>query len=71
MRLLALDHGLERPRLPWLVTEAEKVAAFEALGIERGILPQRAFFVYVEPGHETPTALRSGARRTATSGRAL
>lgn len=42
-RLLALDYGLEHPRLPWLPTEAEKVAAFEALGIERGILPQRVY----------------------------
>ena len=81
-RLLALDYVLERPRLPWLPTE--KVAAFEALGIERRILPQRSYrgaagnirrhfhlglplaldagravFVYVDPGHETATALRA------------
>ena len=42
-RLLALDYVLERPRLPWLPTEAEKVAAFEALGIERRVLPQRTY----------------------------
>ena len=42
-RLLALDYVLEHPRLPWLPTEAEKVAAFEALGIERGLLPQRVY----------------------------
>ena len=42
-RLLALDYVLEHPRLPWLPTEAEKVAAFEALGIERRILPQRVY----------------------------
>ena len=83
-RLLSLDYVLEHPGLPWLPTEAEKVQAFEALGIERGILPQRihrgavggirryfslglpvaldaerAVFVYVDPGHETATALRS------------
>jgi hypothetical protein len=42
-RLLALDYVLEHPRLPWLPTEAEKVAAFEALGIERRVLPQRTY----------------------------
>ncbi len=83
-RLLSLDYVLEHPHLPWLPTEPEKVAAFEALGIDRGILPrrvyrgaagnirryfplglpvtldaERAVFVYVDPGHETATALRS------------
>ena len=82
--LLALDYVLEHPHLPWLPTEPEKVAAFEALGIERRTLPQRVYrgalgnlrrffplglpvaldgeravFVYVDPGHETKTALRS------------
>ncbi len=42
-RLLALDYVLEHPRLPWLPTEAGRVAAFEALGIERRILPQRVY----------------------------
>ena len=42
-RLLALDYVLEHPRLPWLPTEAEKVAAFEALGIARRLLPQRTY----------------------------
>ena len=42
-RLLALDYVLECPDLPWLPTETEKVAAFEALGIERRILPQRTY----------------------------
>ena len=93
-RLLALDYVLEHPRLPWLPAEADRVAAFEALGIERGILPQRVYrgalgglrrffplglpialdteravFVYAEPGHDTATALRRGARSTAISGR--
>ena len=83
-RLLSLDYVLEHPDLPWLPTESEKVAAFEALGVERRILPsrlyrgaagntrryfplklpvaleaERAVFVYVEPGHDTATALRS------------
>ena len=86
--LLWLDYVLDHLHLPWLPTEPEKVAAFEALGIERRILPQRVFrgaagtfrryfplrlpvalsaeravFVYVDPGHQTATALRSwGAR---------
>ena len=42
-RLLALDYVLEHPRLPWLPTEADRVAAFEALGIERRLLPQRVY----------------------------
>ena len=83
-RLLSLDYVLEHPHLPWLPTEPEKVAAFEALGIDHGILPQRVYrgaagnlrryfplrlpvaldderavFVYVDPGHETATAVRS------------
>ena len=83
-RLLSLDNVLEHPGLPWQPTEAENVRAFEALGIEGRILPQRvhrgavggirryfhlglpvaldaerAVFVYVDPGHETATALRS------------
>ena len=83
-RLLSLDYVLEHPRLPWLPTEPEKVSAFEEIGVERRILPQRVYrgaagnvrryfplhlpvaldaeraaFVYVDPGHETATALRS------------
>ena len=42
-RLLGLDYVLEHPRLPWLPTESDRVAAFEALGIERGLLPQRVY----------------------------
>ncbi|MDE0241436.1 MAG: hypothetical protein OXQ84_14805 [bacterium] len=38
-RLLALDYLLEHPRLPWLPTEADRVAAFRALGLERGGFP--------------------------------
>ena len=37
--LLSLDYVLERPHLPWLPTEPEKVRAFQALGIERRFLP--------------------------------
>ena len=83
-RLLSLDYVLEHPGLPWLPTEKEKVRAFEALDIERRLLPSRlyrgaagntrryfpvklpvaldagrAVFVYVDPGHQTSTALRS------------
>ena len=41
VRLLSLDYLLERPRLPWLPTAAEKVGAFEAAGIARELLPSR------------------------------
>ena len=83
-RLLSLDYVIEHADLPWLPTEDEKVAAFEALGIERRLLPVRVYrgaagntrrhfpvklpvaldsaratFVYVDPGHDTSTALRS------------
>ncbi len=40
-RLLSLDYVIEHTDLPWLPTEQEKVAAFEALGIERSLLPVR------------------------------
>ena len=42
-RLVSLDYVLEYPRLPWLPTEHEKVGAFEALGIERRLLPVKAY----------------------------
>ena len=42
-RLLSLDYVLEHPGLPWLPTEPEKVGAFEALGIERRVLPIRVY----------------------------
>ena len=42
-RLLSLDYVIEHAQLPWLATEAEKVAAFEFLGIERGLLPVRVY----------------------------
>ena len=42
-RLLSLEHVIEHPDLPWLPTEAEKVAAFDALGIDRGLLPVRVY----------------------------
>ena len=86
-RLLSLDYVIEHTGLPWLPTEEDKVAAFEALGIDRALLPvkvycgaagttrrhfpvklpialdsHRALFVYVDPGHETSTALRSWGR---------
>ena len=42
-RLLSLDVVIERPDLPWLATEDEKVAHFEGLGIQRSTLPQRTY----------------------------
>ena len=42
-RLLSLDYVIEHSGLPWLPTEPEKVAAFEALGIERRLLPSRLY----------------------------
>ena len=42
-RLLSLDYVIEHLGLPWLPTEKEKVAAFEALGIERDVLPVRVY----------------------------
>ena len=42
-RLLSLDYVIEHAELPWLATEAEKVAAFDSLGIERGLLPVRVY----------------------------
>ena len=42
-RLLSLDYVLEHTGLSWLPTEPEKVGAFEALGIERRILPSRLY----------------------------
>ena len=42
-RLLSLDYVIEHLGLPWLPTEPEKVAAFEALGIERRVLPVRVY----------------------------
>ena len=42
-RLLSLDYVIEHSGLPWLPTEPEKVAAFEALGIERELLPSRLY----------------------------
>ena len=42
-RLLSLDYVLEHPELPWLPTESEKVACFDALGIQRSNLPRRVY----------------------------
>ena len=83
-RLLSLDYVLEHPHLAWLPTEPEKVRCFEALGLERGLLPRRIYrgtvgrqkryfalklpvavdsetatFIYVDPGNDTDTELRS------------
>ncbi len=42
-RLLSLDYVLGHPGVGWLPTEPEKVRAFEALGIERRLLPGRDY----------------------------
>ena len=42
-RLLSLDYVLGHPQLPWLPTEQEKVAFFEALGIDRKRIPKRVY----------------------------
>ena len=42
-RLLSLDYVIERPTLGWLPTEADKVQRFEALGIDRAVLPYRKY----------------------------
>ena len=42
-RLLSLGFVLGEVEAPWLPTEPEKVAAFEALGIDRRILPKRVY----------------------------
>ena len=42
-RLLSLDYVIEHTGLPWMPTEAEKVRAFQALGIERRPLPVRVY----------------------------
>ena len=42
-RLLSLDYVLEHPGLPSLPTEPEKLGAFEALDIERQVLPVRVY----------------------------
>ncbi len=42
-RLLSLDYVLKHSDLPWLPTEPEKVGAFQALGIERRLLPSQLY----------------------------
>ncbi len=42
-RLLSFDYVVEHPGLPWLPTESEKVSAFEALGIDRSLMPVRVY----------------------------
>ncbi|MDE2716443.1 MAG: hypothetical protein OXI33_05435, partial [Chloroflexota bacterium] len=42
-RLLSFDYVIEYPDLPWLPTEPEKVSAFEAVGIDRALLPVRVY----------------------------
>ncbi len=42
-RLLSFDYVIEHPDLPWLPTESEKVAAFEALDMGRSLMPVRVY----------------------------
>ncbi len=42
-RLLCFDHVFRHTRLPWLATEEEKVAHFEAHGVPRGMLSSRIY----------------------------
>ena len=42
-RLLSLDVVLDHPRLPWLPTEADKVAYFRSLRIDPELLPRRTY----------------------------
>ena len=42
-RLLSLDYVIGHTGQAWLPTEPEKVGAFEALGLERSILPVRVY----------------------------
>ena len=42
-RLLSLDYVIDHPGLPWLATEAEKLACFEQLGIQQAELPFREY----------------------------
>ena len=60
-RLLALDYVIEWPTLRWLPTEAEKVQQFEALGLDRGVLPYRTY------GEGAPAQKRFVARSSVPS----
>ena len=42
-RHLSLDYIIERPTRGWLPTEDEKVQRFEALGVDRAVLPYRKY----------------------------
>ena len=42
-RLLSLDFVLDHPELAWLPTEQDKVACFQQLGVEPGMLPCRIY----------------------------
>ena len=42
-RLLSLDYVIEHTGQAWLPTEPEKVGAFEALGLDRELLPVRVY----------------------------
>ena len=50
-RLLSLDYVLDHPGLPWLPTEAEKLACCEKLGVPRTDLPYREYGGADNVGH--------------------
>ena len=50
-RLLSLDYVLDRPELPWLPTEEEKLACFARLGVPREDLPFREYRGADNVGH--------------------
>ncbi|MCY3932820.1 MAG: hypothetical protein OXH70_14015 [Acidobacteria bacterium] len=60
-RLLSFDHVIRHPYLPWLATEEEKVAHFEARGIRRHHLPSRIHGgTAADPGGEGNPGRRQG-----------
>ena len=67
-RLLSLDYVLDHPQLPWLPTENEKVACFDALGIDHAHLPRRVWnnatgYTVRLFANKHPIAVDAGARR--------
>ena len=46
--LSSLDFVLDHPELAWLLTEEEKVACFQQLGIDRAFLPCRVYSGHAE-----------------------
>ena len=49
-RLLAYDFVVERPDLGWIGEQAHKLEFFDALGVDRAVLPQRRYKAGDAPG---------------------